>query len=125
MNTQTKIIAGDTVVCIDASEMYKYLTEGYTYKVIKAGELSCWVRANDRVLRAFSLDRFKIKQSRDGLSLKDCFIGKIVLAKWGEFEIVHITGLSKNSLGEVIVTVRRPDDSKDVQIHPANLFELE
>lgn len=122
MNTQIR--AGDTVICINAEGVDGHLTKGWHYEVVKAGEASLWVKANDGQPRGFDKERFIAKQ-RSGLKLKDCFIGKIVLANWSEQEIVHITGLSRNPIGEVIVTVRRPDSQRDVPINPANLFELE
>ena len=121
---KTKPNKDDTVTCVDNHGVEKHLTKGWQYKVVRTGETSIFVVGDDGETRVFDECRFFFRP-RTGLSLKDCFIGKIVLANWSEQEIVHITGLTKNPIGEVIVTVRRPDSQRDVPINPANLFELE
>ena len=117
------------LLCKNSESWDGALTKGWFYEAVavsKPGQTAGFVtvKCNDNVKRTFATARFSFVEPKKKLTLKNLFIGKIVIANYSEPETVWVSGLAKNPIGEVIVKVTKPDGC-EVSIHPDNLLEIE
>lgn len=131
-----QIQKGDKVECISNEFggvqeferlITKFITKGWTYEVVNITPDHIWVKSNDGKSRAYAAEWFRLKEKKM-LTLKDLFIGKIVIANYSEPAVAWVTGLGVNPIGpEIIVKIKRADDQfgREIAIHPSNLTELE